>query len=812
MKGVRLTEEQERVVAHDRGPALVFAVAGSGKTTTMVRRIERLVREKVFRPERMLATSFGKANVDDLKKALKPYPHTAKVHVKTLHALAFQLLRDAMKLGRLPEQKLPENLDDGAQLILNGALVLARNSDFRRELDTLDRQDFLDYVGRQKAVLAFLPRRYRGLKGLRATEVDTDPHIPWYYELYELYEQVRQGRKLLTFDDFVPEAWALLMQNPDLQERYQRLFDTIIVDEFQDVNLGQVELLDCLVGEQKNYVAIGDDDQAIYSFRGASNAFIMAFARRYGATTYTISDNFRCHAEHTILANHLIQRNKLRAPKTLTAAKGFGGTASVTSHEDNEAMARVVAGNIERAIDRGLRPDQIAILVRLYAETAGIEAALIERGIRYRISGSVPFFERTENVLLLKYLELGLIEARMMRSSRLSAEDKGKLGLLWWDVLRTPKRYLRREVGDALLRQVLAGSKPSDVLLTSRGSSAYSDDQLVELGELVAGTAQTTLEGQTGAMILTQLERRLGYKDFLIDNSGFVETGQSKAHNVDAFLDYAKGKGSALELLEAVARAREAHRNTSGASVGFYSIFKAKGLEWPYVIVPAVNYGHIPAGRDGNDLAEERRLFYVALTRPQQHLELHVVKTRPPSIFMENVQGLIELTPNLEAALAKPPSCWTAAEALLVVRAYPPLERFCRVWLGYDQEQQRELEAWMLAANDALGRKTLPPLPRPLERDLRARVSPDQAKLDACARTAGVAHKVNAPVPQRERRPYAFLAHGCLERGTRVAHRVHGAGSVIFCGDEGERKVIEIDFDRGRTAKFLLERAQLELL
>lgn len=811
MTRVTLTDEQARVVAHDKGPALVFAVAGAGKTTTMVRRIERLVREKVFRSERILATSFGKSNVEDLKRALKPYPHTTKVQVKTLHALAYQILRDAMRLNHLPEQKLPENIDDGAQLILNSALTLTRNSDFRRELDTLDRQDFLDYVGAQKSVLAFLPVRYRKLKNATATEVDTNPHIPWYYDLFELYERVRLERKLLTFDDFVPEAWALLVQTPDLAGRYQKMFDTVIVDEFQDVNLGQVELLDILVREHKNYVAIGDDDQAIYGFRGASNRFIMGFQQRYGATTYTISDNFRCFAEHALIANHVIQRNKVRAPKTLTAAKGFGGTATLTSHEDNEAMGTEIAETIERAIDRGLRPDHIAILVRLYAETASIEAALLERGIAYRISGSVPFFERTENVLLLKYLELGIIE-QGMKAGELSAEAKGRLSSIWWDVLRTPKRYLRREVSDDLLRQVLGGTKPSNVLLSSRGSSAYADDKLINLGETLAWLVEGLEQNQTGSMILTQLEQRLGYKDYLIDNSGFVESGQAKAQNVEAFLDYTKGKGDTSMLLDAVARAREAHQNTQGQAVGFFSIFKAKGLEWPLVIVPAVNYGHIPAGRDSNDLAEERRLYYVALTRPQRDLELHVVKARPPSIFMEGIKNLIDKGPTLQVAFAQAPSEWTATEALQVVQAYASLERYCHVWLGQDDAEVRELEAWVLAANEALALKTASPLPRTLTQTLKSRQQVDKGKLEACALAVGTGHKLEAKLLLERKRVGPTASSPRIMQGVRVQHQVHGRGRVLFVGQENGRNVVEVAFDKGRTAKFMLERNQLELI
>ena len=161
---VNLTGEQQSIVDHDLGPALVFAVAGAGKTTTMVRRIERLVRERVFKPERILATSFSRATVTDLKRALSTFPHAHAVHVKTLHGLAYQILRDAQKLKLGPVLKLPEDVETAPHAILNGALTLARSSraPFLAELDSLDREDFFAYVGGCKATLAFTRARYEG--------------------------------------------------------------------------------------------------------------------------------------------------------------------------------------------------------------------------------------------------------------------------------------------------------------------------------------------------------------------------------------------------------------------------------------------------------------------------------------------------------------------------------------------------------------------------------------------------------------------------------------------------------------------------
>jgi DNA helicase II / ATP-dependent DNA helicase PcrA len=286
-----------------------------------------------------------------------------------------------------------------------------------------------------------------------------------------------------------------------------------------------VALLDILVARHENYLVCGDDDQAIYGFRKASNTFILEFARRYGAKTYVISDNFRCFAEHTILANHLITRNKARAKKQLSPARGFGGDTVLAIHETSEAMGREIAGNISEAISAGTNPADIAVLVRLYAETGVIENALIEQGVPYKIVGNVPFYERPENQLLVKYLRLALLERRIAAGER-GATINTELSELWWDVLRTPRRYVRRETSDALLRQVMMGTPPSVALMTTSGSSRYASQKVVALGQTLAWLTEGGTSSKMSAhAVLFELERRLDYKRFLLDNSGFTETG-----------------------------------------------------------------------------------------------------------------------------------------------------------------------------------------------------------------------------------------------------------------------------------------------
>ncbi len=645
-----------------------------------------------------------------------------------------------------------------------------------------------------------------------ASEVEPPSTLAWYLGLFEFYEQARLDMGVLTFDDLVPEAWARLVLYPSLAKRYQSLYDAVLVDEFQDTNLSQVELLDILVSGHKSVMVCGDDDQGIFGFRKASNSFILNFAKRYGAASYRISDNFRCYAEHTILANHVIQRNRVRAPKQLSPVRGFGGETLIASHDSADDMGVQIAENVRSAINRGLRADQIAVLVRLYAETGAVETALIAEGIPYKIVGNVPFYDRPENTLLLKYLQVALIERRAAEGP-ISAADKAQLSEIWWDVVRTPKRYVRRDAADSLLRDILIqGTPPSVALLTAGGVSGYAGPKLVALGQTLAWLAEAVAKGTSVYALLLELESRLEYKKFLLENSGFIETGQGKAQNVEAFTEYARGKGDAASLLIQIERARAAHNGTCGAQVVISSIFRAKGLEWPHVIVPAVNYGHIPAGGNDSDLSEERRLFYVALTRTKKTLELHVVKTRPPSIFMEGLGNLRKAAQASREAFAIPLDQWGAAEAVAVVEVYRYLDRYVDVWSGIEVPEQRHLVSWVLAANKAWSMKSTPPLPHDLERRLLQVAPPDEAQVKACAQKLGVVHKLDKqPFPKatdNRRRVYNPERDGQLRPGTQVWHDLHGSGKVTDAGSG----IVEVAFDKGRTATLVVERATLEIL
>ncbi|MCO5205822.1 MAG: ATP-dependent helicase [Anaerolineae bacterium] len=641
---MRLTDQQQAVVDHDTGPALVFAVAGAGKTTAMVHRIGRLVSEGVFSAERILATSFGKNNQRDLRQALTRWPACAPVQVSTLHALGRNIVMVARENGLLTTPQSRHKTGKLDQLVLNIALGEARRRDvpYKRELNGLDRQDFLDYVGRNKGNLAYadlksahLPRSARKLASQAEPPSDK---LAWYLPLYQLFEEMRQAQGWITFDDMLLTGWELLQRFPQMREMWQTRYDCVLVDEFQDINLVQSELLDTLAA-QRNYMAIGDDDQTIYQWRGAHPRFILDFPKRYKAATYLITDNFRCPIGPLLLANRIIAHNQQRRPKQLNLTKGFDGHLHITSHSNVEQMARDIVAAAMAEYAQGRRWRDIAVLVRLNAQTPHIEQQLIEHDIPYRVSK--PFYERFEIVTLIAYCRLAWIEQQMRLGKRLSSRQRSAFEQAWRDTHNRPKRYISRDLHDSIRYAVVQLQMPfTDALRThAERVSPYVAESLDMLADDMGWLAQQ-LE-QSAETTLQQLDWRLQFQMYLRDSSGNEQIGDGRAAGVAAFQLYARGKGTLLQFMQHIRELAE-HRNLQADSkidaLTVSTIHQAKGLEWPVVFVPHVNQGMLPfTGMTTFNLEEERRLFYVAVTRTREKLSLHLLRDEDASQFLREI-------------------------------------------------------------------------------------------------------------------------------------------------------------------------------
>lgn len=643
---VTLTDEQEAVVQHNSGPALVYAVAGAGKTTAMVHRIERLVREKVFSADSILATAFGKGNERDLRTALEKWPHCRAVRVTTLHALGFEMIRTAHSEGLWRGSlNSAEHLD---QKLLNLALHEARqrNVSYKRELEGLDRQDFLDYVGRCKNRLHYADLAQAKLPAntpLAQQAEAPSTTLSWYLSLYQLYETVRLRMGGITFDDMLMTAWELLIRHPDLLTQFQTKFHCVIVDEYQDINLAQSDLLHRLTAPHRNYMAVGDDDQTIYQWRGADPNFILEFVERYQARAYMMSDNFRCPAGPLILANYVIRHNLLRQPKRLQLTQGFRGGAFLHESPNIEEMAQGIVTRIEKERARWSL-DQMVVLVRLNAQTPPIEQKLISADLPYRVSN--PFYDRPEIIVLIDYARIAWLEQKLRQRQPLNEAQKESWREAWNRIANRPKRYLTRALQNAIADEVLGLGKPLTQVLAAYAQRTeykeYLTDKLEEFADLLLWL--TRQFDQPAHDTLRELDWQLGYQSFLLQS---LITGDGLAASVQAFVEYARDKGDLLSFLQHIRQLAELRKggmliHHDKPAVTLTTIHQAKGLEWPVVLVPHCNDGFFPFNNKGFVaqaeqkllLEEERRLFYVALTRTKEVLHLYTLKDRPISPFI----------------------------------------------------------------------------------------------------------------------------------------------------------------------------------
>lgn len=679
--GIQLTAEQQAIVHHNEGPALVFAVAGSGKTTAMVNRIERLVRERIFDAGAILATSYNKAANTEIESRLQEWPHCAAVEVRTLHALGYRIIQEAQRQGRLRQSAGGSDPEAAGRRHLAATLKAARDGKFPfvDALSQLDQTDFLDYLGACKGNLQYADLAAAALPASAlkvASQARPPDGLPWYLDLYQLYEQERIRAGVITFDDMLLTGWELLVRHPDLLGLLQRRYRCVLVDEFQDVNLAQAEILDLLTAPHRNYMVIGDDDQTIYEWRGASPRFILGFGQRYQAQTYFLTDNFRSRGAHIALANLVIRHNRQRSRKSLHLTRGFAGQVHVHAEKDPEAVGRRVVSDMLAYIKSGLSLRDMVVLVRIYAQTAYIEQHLIEAQIPYDVVGSEPFYTRPEVADLLHYGRLALLERHLLAGHKLDDNQATVFSRAWERVYNRPVRYLSRDLGEQVAERTLSQNAPLSRALAAVAGTLTSPrlaDRILRLADDVTWMAQR-VQSRPAAAFLTDLDERIGYSDYLRSSSGFPETGAEKAANVAAITGYARGKGSMADLLrhlERISEERSSRRPDQKQEVlTIRTVFRAKGLEWPVVFVPGCNQGILPFGQPPDNLEEERRLLYVAITRPITHLHLLYNRQEPVSQFLAEAHFEIALRciDDLKQALGTPPARWRLPDYVAITR------------------------------------------------------------------------------------------------------------------------------------------------
>jgi DNA helicase-2/ATP-dependent DNA helicase PcrA len=517
------------------------------------------------------------------------------------------------------------------------AIKIAREKNvcYVEELDNLDIDDFLSYVEKCKTNIAYADLDEANLpnQGLQqATQAKAPEELRWYLSFYQLYEEVRKDRNWITFDDMLLEGWESLIRYPEILNYFRQKYSCVLIDEFQDINKVQYLMLDLLISKHGNYMAIGDDDQTIYQWRGADPKYILDFEKQYQAKKYTLSLNFRSTATQVLLANEVIRHNQMRYKKTLNLYRTEKGISQIIQTQDPQSMVNEITHLLQQIFMEGLPSKDIVILVRLYAQTPIIESTFIKNGIDYQIVGNVPFYQRNEIRLFLDYLRIGLRELYLSEKRSIEIESTLKV---WMNVYYQPTRYIRSKLARKIFELVRQKRVTfSQALKYYARFAGYSQKKILDLADNFEWLATNVLDTKP-SKLLQELDQRIKISQYLTRKISIPELKEETNAGIRNFIEYCDSFKNVIELLDHIESLITSHdsQKNDRHKITIMSIHQAKGKEWEYVIIPQVNHGIIPFIGNKN-LEEERRLFYVAITRAKKFLNIYTLNTRETSQFL----------------------------------------------------------------------------------------------------------------------------------------------------------------------------------
>jgi len=630
-----LNPQQRAAVVHEGGPLLIVAGAGSGKTRVLTHRIAYLLGERAVHPGQILAITFTNKAAGEMKERVDALvgPRAKVMWVMTFHSACVRILRrEAKRLGYPSSFSIYDQAD--AQRLM--ALVC-------RELDLDPRRYPPKAFSAQVSNLKNELIDYETFKSRASTHMEQT-----LAEAYEMYQARLQQAGAMDFDDLIMTTVNLLQAFPEAAEHYRRRFRHVLVDEYQDTNHAQYQLvreltapIDLPAGQPEvgpaELCVVGDADQSIYAFRGATIRNILEFERDYpNAKTILLEQNYRSTQTILSAANAVIERNADRKPKRLWSDQGDGEkiTGYVADNEHDEAA--FVAAEVDRLTDSGdVRPGDVAVFYRTNAQSRVFEEVFIRVGLPYKVVGGVRFYERKEIRDLLAYLRvLGNPEDTVSLRRILNVPRRG-IGDRAEDLVAAFASRERMSFWQALRR-------PAEVPALATRSLKQIKDFVALLGEL-GGLA----ESLTPAELIEQILHKTGYLAELqasrdpqdetrIEN---LQEFEAVAREFEERLDGESAAGRLVDFLEQVALVADADSipGTKGAPVPpgerapesdqgvvtLMTLHTAKGLEFPVVFLTGMEDGvfpHLRAMNNPKELEEERRLAYVGITRAQKRL------------------------------------------------------------------------------------------------------------------------------------------------------------------------------------------------
>jgi len=601
-----LNDPQRQAVTHRDGPLLVLAGPGSGKTRVITRRAAWLVHSGV--PARnILAITFTNKAADEMRRRIAELGVDRGMWVYTFHALGARLLREFGPLGRVRPGFTIYDEDDQLRLVKEAMELAGIGETLMRPADVQAR------ISRAKNALR-LPAQM--LAGANYFDERTVARV------YEGYEQLLEERNAVDFDDLLLRVALVLGAHPEISERLNVRFRYVLVDEYQDTNHAQYLIARHLSQHHRNLCVTGDPDQSIYGWRGADLGNILEFERDYAdAVVVRLEQNYRSHGHILRIADRLISANRRRKHKTLWTQRGAGEPVRIWRFDDGAAEAGHVAATIAEARANGQAYSDFAIIYRVNALSRGLEEALRNHGIPYKIARGVEFYNRREIRDTLAYL-------------RVLVNPADQIALL--RIINTPARGIGKTSINRLLQSALERRSPLMQVLREAdrvlaGAAARKVRAFVELIDSLLPLANGPVaDAVSRVLTLTGLEAALRKER--------EEGGEDRLANVQELVTAAAryeeetAEPTLEEFLTRVSLASDQDAVDEAAGVVMLmTLHAAKGLEFPRVFIVGLEQGLLPHERSlrgEGDLEEERRLLFVGITRAQERLCLSHARER----------------------------------------------------------------------------------------------------------------------------------------------------------------------------------------
>lgn len=653
--GKRLNPEQRRAIFTVKGPLLVLAGAGSGKTTVLVNRIAHIIKygdayfsdlvpsdvteDKVSELEKRLAESeeeieellpafsvgpaapwqvlaitFTNKAANEIKERLtRAFCDSAiseSVWAGTFHSVCMRILRKHAERVGLREGFSIYDTDDKKRLI---ALCMKELSISENSLNP-------------KTVANAISKAKDELVSPEGFEISHDPRSKYVQEIYKLYNKKLADYNAVDFDDIIMKTVELLRNNPDVCEYYQKKFKYVLVDEYQDTNYAQFVLTELFAGGYRNIMVVGDDDQSIYRFRGATVENILNFDKTYPeAAVVKLEENYRSTENILAAANAVISHNDKRHDKRLWCDRGAGEKITLREAVDQIDEGKYIIEKISEGVKTGGRSySDFAILYRVNELARSLETSFAKSGIPYRILGAFRFYDRKEIKDVAAYLSLISSEGDDLRLKRIINEPKRKIGAATVDAVES-----------------IAKAEGLSMYAVMRRASEYealakSADKLTSFVSLIENIKK---ENNTPSELISAVFEKTGYKAML-EAEGFE--GEGKINNVNEFLSAAAEYEKRCEereeeptlsgFLEEISLISDVDKyDEKSDAVVLMTIHAAKGLEFPVVFLAGMEDGIFPSQQnfgESEEMSEERRLAYVAITRAKEKLYITYAKNR----------------------------------------------------------------------------------------------------------------------------------------------------------------------------------------